>query len=406
MGYTIIQKDRLKTASDEKLTFSPKMIPRESYIFAHHMIHGYPNVSFDAYDIKYDNEDVQIAERLLESYRKAIEDEKHITGKPCKDLWVTLKEHKHNDFVEVLERNDPSALARYLCNMSKLNITYGMTQGFDDYNRLVSDTTSRQISAAYYMDKFVALAEAISCLPYENPECGKWGENYYTDVDELVSKIEKIIGIEITPPRISSGLFGLVTKKGLFHFRDINSIYTAWRIRELIKKEETPSVCEIGGGTGRVAYYCYKMGIRDYTIIDLPYVCVVSGYYLVKSLPDANIYLYGEKKDENANSITIKPYWCHKELPNDSFDLTLNQDSFPEIEYHIVMEYLQQIKRTTKQFFLSINQESRQPQTVPDNLQLVIPQLIKQLENSYERFYRFRYWVREGYVEELYKIIK
>ncbi len=70
------------------------------------------------------------------------------------------------------------------------------------------------------------------------------------------------------------------------------------------------------------------------------------------------------------------------------------------------MEYLRQINRTTKQFFLSMNQEGRQPQTVPDNLQLVVPQLISQLEDSYERLYRFRYWVREGYIEELYKILK
>lgn len=406
MGYSVVQKGSLKTITGKEFPFTPAIIPRKEYIFSHQMLHGYPNVDLDVYDIDCTKEDVRIAERLLESYQKAIKDEQYIANKPKNDLWVILQNSKHSDFIQLLKRNDPVVLAEYLCSMSRQNITHGMTQGLDNYIEIVSNERSMRLSAAYYMDKLVALGEALGCLPCESPESGRWGENLYTDIDELVTKIEGIIGIDISPPRISGGLFGVSSKRGLFHFRDIISIYTAWRIWELVKDKNNPVICEIGAGTGRVAYYSYKMGIKNYTIIDLPYVSIVSGYYLIKSLPEANIILYGEDNDEKQDSIKIYPYWYFKEIPDNYFDLTLNQDSFPEINYDTVIEYLHLIRCNTKQYFLSINQEGQARQTGPDNLQLVVSQLIRKLGNSYENVYRFPFWIREGYVEELFKIVK
>ena len=164
------------------------------------------------------------------------------------------------------------------------------------------------------------------------------------------------------------------------------------------------SILEIGAGTGRTAYYASKFGIKDITILDLPYVCILSGYYLIKALPNEDVVLYGENPHDETPSIKILPYWCIQEIPDQTLDLTLNQDSFPEINYNTVMEYLSQIHRTTKHYFLSINQEGECQQTGPDRLQLVVPQLMNKLGNAYKRIYRFPYWEREGYIEELYKV--
>jgi len=406
LGYYIIKKGGLVKITGEKLPFSYNMIPREEYRFAHPLVHGYPDVHLETYKVNPEKDDEIIAERLINSYQKAIKDEEGIINRPQKDLWEILRQVKHNDFVQLLEQRDPVALSEYLCNMSKYSITHGMTQGPDNYKRIAANKSINRWYAALYIDKLVTLGEAIGCLPYENPEFGRWGENLYIKIDDLVAKIEEVIGIDITPPRISGELFGIASRKGIFHFRDINSIYTAWRIRELLKNINNPSVCEIGGGTGRVAYYCYKMGIKNYTIIDLPYVCVISAYYLIKSLPDAKIILYGEKDDEWTDSIKIYPYWCFNEIPDNYFDLTLNQDSFPEIDYEIVIEYLKQIKRNTRNYFLSINQESLSAATGVNNTRLIVSQLLTKLEGEYKRIYRFPYWLREGYLEELYKIIK
>lgn len=405
-GYSVVRKDTLKTLKGDAFAFSSSTIPRAEHMLSHPLVHGHPNVMLETYEIRATTEDVQLAARLAEAYRKSVHEEAKRIDRQPNDVWKILKQGKHREFVQLLEQNTPDALAAHLCNMSRQEITHGMAQGHDLYQRILSDEAFKSRSAVYYLDKLIALGEALGCLPYENPEQGKWGENLYTDIDEVVNRIEHVMGIDITPPKISSGLFGVASRKGLFHIRDITSLYTAWRVREILKHEKSAAVCEIGAGTGRTAYYCHKMGLKNLTIIDLPYVCVLSGYYLLKSLPEANIVLYGETTNPSPDSIKIYPYWCLSTLPDNGFDLTLNQDSFPEIGRETVIEYLHQIRRTTKMYFLSVNQEGQAPQTGPDNLQLVISRLIKTIGEAYERVYRFRYWVREGYVEELFRIVK
>jgi len=404
LGFSIVQNESLKTLSGKEFPFSPKMVPREENQFSHRLVHGYPNVPLKAYEINCNDEDISIATRLLNSYHKAFKDEEKLLNKPQKDVWEYLQKVKHKDYVQLLGEKDPKALARYLCNKSKQHITHGMTQGKDAYEGIISDKNLRSYLVRLYMDKLVSLAEALGCLPFENPEAGQWGQNLYTNIDDLVSMIEEKIGIDITPPKISGGLFGIASKKGLFHFREINSIYTAWRIREIVKRDKNPTICEIGAGAGRNPYYCYKMGIKNIAIIDLPYVCTISAYYLIKSLPKANIVLYGEAYSGNPNAIKIFPYWCFKDFPDNTFDLTFNQDSFPEIEYETVLNYLKKIKRNTRGFFLSINHEGQAPSTEPGKSLLVVPQLINTFGDDFERIYRFRYWLREGFIEELYKI--
>lgn len=406
-GFTILRKGSLKTLMGNIYPITSAMIPRGERAFAHQRTKGNPNVNLETYDLKPTEEDFQIARRLLISYRKAVTEQKELNIPIKSDLWKILGQSKHKDFIEIIEQGDSERLGEYLCNMCKHSVTHGMTQGLEAYEKIVGDVDIKKQNAAYFMDKLVSLGEALGVLPREYPEAGRWGENLYVDIDLLIDRIEEYIGIDIIPPRVSGGLYGIVSKKGLLHFRDINSIYTAWRIWELVKNNLNPSICEIGGGTGRVAYYCFKLGLRNYTIVDLPYVCILSGYYLIKSLPKGNVTLFGENLEDFSNSIKIYPYWSFNGFSENSFDLTLNQDSFPEIHQEIVLAYLREIRKNTKQYFLSINQEGQAPQTGPENLQLIVPNLIKDnMENGFERVYRFAYWMREGYIEELYKILK
>jgi hypothetical protein len=162
-------------------------------------------------------------------------------------------------------------------------------------------------------------------------------------------------------------------------------------------------MCEIGAGSGRVAYWSYRLGFRSYAIFDLPHINVVQGYYLLRSLPDARIALYGESdRIHMPNRITILPDFCVHEMEADQFDLVLNQDSFPEINRDSVSEYLVWIKKASRQFFYSINHENRPPSAGGD-LQLNIPELIGEV-GGYRRVSRVPYWLRKGYVEELYTI--
>jgi hypothetical protein len=81
----------------------------------------------------------------------------------------------------------------------------------------------------------------------------------------------------------------------------------------------------------------------------------------------------------------------------------VNQDSFPEIHRETVLEYLDWIKRASRRFFYSINHESR-PRGYGVELQQNVPQLVEQV-GGYTRLSRIPYWLRRGYVAELYRVV-
>jgi hypothetical protein len=86
----------------------------------------------------------------------------------------------------------------------------------------------------------------------------------------------------------------------------------------------------------------------------------------------------------------------------ETFDLVLNQDSFPEMHPTTVRDYLGWIGRVCSGRLLSINHESRT--TNGDVLRRGgVPMIIEE-HGGFERLDRFPYWLRKGYVAELYRV--
>lgn len=376
---------------------------RLQHMLTHRNFKGYPKIEgIIEKDIMPTKQDLLLTRRLLRAYKKASIDGKKEKSDPRQDIWTFLEKGPHADLFALLENENIYALAFYLCNMSRMGITHGITQGTIEFKKIVSDHTYRRWEALLSLDKLIALAEAIGALPLENPEQGEFGLSIFSDVNEIIEIIEKRLKIPIIPPNIEGGLYKLATKKGGIHSRDITAIYTSFRCRDILKNIVDSSICEIGAGIGKNAYYSYLFGVGKYVIIDLPYINILQGFYLIKALPSAKIFLYGEKSGKE-NSICILPDWSLKRINGKPFDLTLNQDSFPEIDKNIVIDYLKQIKLHTKHFFLSINQESQNTMMIGKLKQHIISKMLSG-KKGFDKVYRFPYWVRAGYLEELYRI--
>jgi hypothetical protein len=356
-------------------------------------------------DIAPTHMDKLLTVRLIEAYKKASTDEIEVLKVSKDDLWDRLKQGTHAYFVELLREENIDALAVHLCNMARSGITEGLVQGENEYRKIISDRQYRQYLSISHADMLVSLAEAIGVMPCENPAQGTFGINIFSDLDQIIEKIEQCMKINIIPPDIEGGLLKLNTKKGSMNCRDISAVYTAWRIKEILRGQSMPAICEIGAGIGKVAYYAKLLGINYYTIIDLPHVNVLQGFYLIKSLPSANIVLYGEGATEKEDAIHVLPYWSFDRKAAESFDLTLNQDSFPEINGEIVLNYLKQMKRNTKKYFLSINQESQGVVWFSNfkQKQNVVAELVGEIQ-GFERISRAPFWLRKGYVEEVFEI--
>jgi len=366
----------------------------------HKKISKYPDIEFKVTrDIKPTEADLKLTKRLLIAYKKSILDSNMSSRE---DMWTFLAKGPHRNFFELLKKENIQEIAFYLCNMSRMEITHGITQGKIEFNKIKSDSVYKKWLGLFTLSKVISLAEALGVIPLEGPEQGEFGAVIHSNVNKIIKKIEDFLRISIFPPEVEGGLYKLVTKSGRLHSRDVTSLYTAWKCRELLKDIKNPSVCEIGAGIGKTAYYSNLFGIEQYTIIDLPYINILQGFYLIKSLPRKNIYLYGEKILDK-NSILIFPDFSFSKISGKVFDLSLNQDSFPEIDRETVLNYLTLIKLHTKKLFLTINQEAQHTMMVSNLKQHFIPELISQ-SKGFKKIHRIQYWLRIGYVEELYEI--
>jgi hypothetical protein len=346
------------------------------------------------------SEDVAIAGRLLRAFRAAAEN-----GAPAdperRDLW-TIIAIQQEKFTSLLHTGDEEQLASYLCNVSRHDASVGITQGDREYRRILSDPAYRDFVTLMTKDKLVSLAEAVGYLPVENPEQGEYGRSLQVDADELVAGISQRLEVDITPPDIDGGMLKLRTNNGLFHERDANAIFTAWLLRRVLQRHGARRVCEIGAGSGRVAYWSRRLGSGSHTIVDLPHVNVVQGYYLLKSVPGERVRLYGEKGSSGTIEFTIWPNHALQELPNAEFDVVLNQDSMPEMSRSTVDDYLNWIRLTCRGTFMSVNHESKPP--YGENLTHVsVPEAVA-ATGGFVLQDRYPYWLRKGYVVELYSV--
>ncbi len=76
----------------------------------------------------------------------------------------------------------------------------------------------------------------------------------------------------------------------------------------------------------------------------------------------------------------------------------------PEIIQATVEDYLRQIRRTSRRYFLSINQEGGAFAGRPELRQIIVPQLAAAV-GGFKRQARYPYWIRKGYVEEVYEVL-
>lgn len=313
-------------------------------------------------------------------------------------MWKTFISN-HTEILSLL-RSDHQKAADYLEQMYTTALTHGFQQGEYIYNKLCNHQSWRDHCARFQMDKLCGLAEALGSVPVENPEQGDWGTLMACDPNTLLTLIEKSLNFEIRAPRFQAGVYGLHTTRGVFTEREFFSILIAKTISELVADKNTP-ICEIGGGGGSLAYYCWQFGFRNITVIDLPTVNIAQAYWLHRNLPECELYLSGDGKVfDKVPGIRVLSTRYLELAPRHHFGLVVNVDSFPELSHQIVQGYLRQIQQKT-QLFLSINQESAA--CTEGVTQLIVHEQIK-LVGGFRRRSRHPFWLRKGYVEEIYEI--
>jgi len=86
-------------------------------------------------------------------------------------------------------------------------------------------------------------------------------------------------------------------------------------------------VLEIGPGLGYTVVYADRLGIKDYTVVDLPMTNVAQAYFIGRSVGEERIVLEGEPGQDRDDVIKIRTPTVLREQQR-QFDLIIERFPF------------------------------------------------------------------------------
>jgi hypothetical protein len=334
-----------------------------------------------------------LCERLISAYWLAREGAPGGSGMWASDLFA----ERQQVLLSALQERDPKSLATALGAMFRSDFIIGIAGGSLGTGRQTA--LGRRFTRLYILNKLVALAESQGVVRTENPEQGTPGIAFAQGTEALVEGIEKRLGIGLDFPDVGAA-YGILAAGRLITSDAPDQVYAAVRMRDAIATflnatDVSRTVVEIGAGYGAMAYWFLQLVDARYTIIDLPAVNVLQGYFLARAVGAGAVSFLGEPPAR----VTVLP--AHAlEAVEGPIDVLANKDSMPEMPSNAVDEYLAWGARNCRGIFYSYNQEAAAP--FEGSAQTVVSESVERL-GGFERLRRDTSWLRRGYVEELYR---
>jgi len=241
--------------------------------------------------------------------------------------------------------------------------------------------------------EIIKLAEALGISGISNPENSHVPSATNVEglnADQILDRIQAVLPFPIIfPPFSGNCKQGLPTKYGVTANRHIFYLWILNRIIELCP-DRNSSIVEIGAGFGVLGYYLDRVGYHDYTTIDLALINACQTYFLSRNLQERRLILSGEVENpfdlEHKDAIKLLHATDFAGIPTNRFSLMVNMDGLTEMGIEQAQKYVQ---HDCAPMLLSINHE-------------VNAYRVCDLKQSRNRKYRYLFWLRDGYVEELY----
>jgi hypothetical protein len=324
-------------------------------------------------------DDHDLVARIVSAYQAS----NASADRPSESFWDVGYAEQKRDIHEALLSNAIATVQTMLRDPQTTDLCFG----FENLARsLPTGAAGAGFSHKIYRD-LLLLAEAVGARRMWDPEIPHLTPPL-PRVDDLLALLDQAFGIDIVFPNPFPGEIGLATSRGVITDRAVQGLYQAWRILSFVKSDLGAHVVEIGAGLGRTAFYARLFGLRNYTIVDIPMTTVAQGYFLGRTLTPDGICLFGEKRP----GIRILPPSAFLD-GKDRYDFVLNADSLTEMDRPTARLYCEAI-RDRAATFLSINHEYN-------------PFTAREVCNDVglRAASRTPYWMRAGYVEEVYRIV-
>lgn len=271
-----------------------------------------------------------ILKRLADSYNKAKEDQKKV-GPPYQIgvLWQGTLDKQYMELITALRGNDTRGLQKILENFSR-ELMAASQGGGVDYTGIKHKPLYKYLFINTWYKYYGMYREVTGSDPVVTyPLVGNPAGLHYNG---------KVIPIEA-----------------------IRFSYCATQMLSLLDDLRHPVIGEIGGGNGGQAYAVHSNSDRAITYIDfdIPEMLAIATYFLMAAFPEKRFLLYGEGNLDSRTfeqyDIILMPHFTLPQLENETIDLFFNQRSFSEMDGKAVMEYIHQIERIGRKYFMHIN---------------------------------------------------
>jgi hypothetical protein len=289
-------------------------------------------------------DDLELMQRIVLAYRKAI-------ATPlgsANSIWLTgslfeLRKEVHDQLMS----ENPVVVQELLRDPGKSDLFYGFEDNARSLHVPIDHVRAESLASGGY-EHLLLLSEAIGAIRLRHPLAPQPSP----ELSEILVALDAAFGIRVEFPNPFPGDVGIDTDRGISTYKAPAALYQAWRIKHLVEGISAPRVLEIGAGLGRTAYYAWQLGIRDYTIVDLPLTCVAQANFLGRTLGERHVQLYGESKTEGVRIIPPEEFL----RVGDNYDIAINVDSLTEMARETAQTYFDQIDSRAN-IFLSINHE-------------------------------------------------
>ncbi|MDD5458727.1 MAG: putative sugar O-methyltransferase [Phycisphaerae bacterium] len=272
-----------------------------------------------------------IFERLLPAYNKAKQQQKNVDCVyQIGPLWQKMIEDQFTDLIEASSSSDTTKLRALLENFQREKFTFSSGGSAGDFHSLQNNRL--------YKYQFI----------------NGWYK-YYDIYNDLCNDHP-----ELTYPLYGNPA-GLYYNGQVIPTEAIRYHYYATEIQSLLRDVDNPVICEIGGGLGGQAYKVISSLNKPatYILLDIPEMLIVSSYFLLAALPNKKILLYGENTCNSTEfsqyDVVLLPHFMLNQMQNESVDLFFNSNSLSEMTCDTAQEYIRQIERICRKYFMHIN---------------------------------------------------
>jgi len=282
-----------------------------------------------------DKQYLRILERLTNSYNKAKEDQCQIDP-PYRVgfMWQKILDERFSELVRSLKEKNLENLKVLLENFHREKFTLGSGGSADDFFGMKQT-------------RF-----------YQYQLMNTWYK-YYGCYEKI-----KEVNNQLNYPQFGNPI-GLYHNGQIIPIEAVRYHYYSIEINSLLREVERPVICEIGTGLGGQAYSILSNSNRNltYILLDIPEMLIISSYFLMVAFPDKKFLLYGEDAQNNINlnqyDIILMPNFVLPKLSAETVDLFFNESSFSEMNRETVEEYVCQIERICRKYFMHINHDAK-----------------------------------------------